>query len=88
VNVPELRSTANSFNGLMVNFGAIIGNLLLSSLIENDLSLLPLAISLVLFVQLFGSAFWIIAYVYYPIEFNELRKTMTLRKSELAHKPI
>ncbi len=88
VNVPELRSTANSFNGLMVNFGAIIGNLLLSSLIENDISLLPLAISIVLLVQLFGSAFWIITYFHYPKEFKTLRETMTLRKNELTRKPI
>ena len=83
VNVPELRSTANSLNGLMVNFGAIIGNLIISSLIESNLSLLPFAISMVLFVQLFGSIFWIITYFYYPKEFNDLREIMNLRKSEI-----
>jgi MFS family permease len=86
VNVPELRSTANSLNGLMVNFGAIIGNLILSSLIENNLSLLPFAISIVLFVQLFGSAFWIITYFYYPKEFNDLREIMNARQNEIEQK--
>ncbi|MFW9940387.1 MAG: MFS transporter, partial [Candidatus Thorarchaeota archaeon] len=34
VSLPEVRSTANAMNGLMVNIGGIIGNLLFSSMIE------------------------------------------------------
>ena len=34
VSVPELRSTANALNGLMLNIGGIIGGLLFSSLIS------------------------------------------------------
>ena len=83
VTVPELRSTANSFNGLMANFGAIIGNLLISSLIESNLAYLPLAISLVLSVQVVGGFFWLIPYFSYPREFKELRDLMKRRKLEL-----
>lgn len=83
VAVPELRSTANSFNGLMSNFGAIIGNLLISSLIETNLAYLPLAISLVLIIQLVGGFFWLIPYFFYPNEYKELRALMKRRKLEL-----
>lgn len=83
VNVPELRSTVNSFNGLMGNFGAIIGNLLLSSMIQENISLLPLAITVVLSVQLVGSLFWIIPCYFYPKEHKELRDLMKERKKDL-----
>ena len=83
VAVPELRNTANSFNGLMTNFGAIIGNLLISSFIESNFAYLPLAISLVLCVQLAGGFFWLIPYFSYPRECKELRDLMKKRKLEL-----
>jgi len=83
VCVPELRSTANALNGLMVNTGGIIGNLLLSSLIERNISWLPFAISLVLFIWLFGSIFWIIPYFYYPKELKICRELMEERRKEL-----
>ena len=86
VCAPELRSTVNALNGLMVNIGGIIGNLLFSSLIERDLSLLPFAISLVLLIWLFSTTFWIIPYIFYPKESMELRYTMAERRKELEKK--
>jgi MFS family permease len=83
VCVPEMRSTANALNGLMVNIGGIIGNLLLASLIEKDISLLPFAISLVLFIWFLGASLWIIPYFYYPKELKECRDLMLERRSEL-----
>ncbi len=80
---PELRGTANALNGLVVNMGGIIGNLLLTSLIERNMSLLPFAISLVLLIWLFGTLLWIIPFFYYPKESKELRDIMTERRKEL-----
>ncbi|TFG06481.1 MAG: MFS transporter, partial [Promethearchaeota archaeon] len=86
VCTPELRGRVNGFNGIMVNIGGIIGNLLLSSMIERDLSLLPLAITVVLFFWLFGSLFWLITYVYYPRESKECRETLAERRREMDQK--
>ncbi|MFW9867602.1 MAG: MFS transporter [Candidatus Thorarchaeota archaeon] len=83
VALPEVRSTANAMNGLMVNLGGIIGNLLISSLIERNIALLPLAVFLVLSVWLFGSLFWVIAYFYYPREAMERRDILLQRRKEL-----
>jgi MFS family permease len=86
VCLPELRSSANAMNGLMINIGGIIGNLLLSSLIENNLSWLPFAISLVLFIWLAGTFFWLIPYFYYPIESKICSDTLSERRKELEDK--
>ncbi|MFX0188950.1 MAG: MFS transporter [Candidatus Hodarchaeota archaeon] len=83
VCVPELRSTANALNGFMINIGGIIGNLLLSFLIDKDMALFPFAIMLVLLFWLFGSVLWIIPYFIYPKECNELRDLMAERRKEL-----
>ncbi|MFX0001227.1 MAG: MFS transporter [Candidatus Hodarchaeota archaeon] len=88
VCLPEVRSTANAMNGLMVNIGGIIGNLLLSSLIENNISWLPLAISLVLFIWLAGTLFWIIPYFYYPKESKICSDILLERRKELEKKII
>ncbi len=86
VCLPELRSSANAMNGLMVNIGGIIGNLLLSSLIENNLSLLPFAISLVLLIWLAGTFLWIIPYFYYPKESKMCSDILIKRRQELEDK--
>ena len=86
VCLPEIRSTANAMNGLMVNIGGIIGNLLLSSLIENNLSWLPIAVSLVLFIWLAGTLLWIIPYFYYPKESKNSSDTLLERRKELEDK--
>lgn len=86
VSAPEVRNTANALNGVMVNIGAIIGNLVLSSLIEQNISLLPLSIFLLLLVLLFGASFWIITYFYYPKEAKEFRDLMRKRRIEIEEK--
>ncbi|MFW9785037.1 MAG: MFS transporter, partial [Candidatus Heimdallarchaeota archaeon] len=83
VSLPEVRSTANAMNGLMVNIGGIIGNLLISSLIERNISLLPFAIFLVLIIWLGGALFWIFPYFYYPKEAKECREILISRRKEL-----
>ncbi len=83
VCVPETRSTINAFNGVMTNIGAIIGNLILSSLIQQDTAFLPFAIFLVLFIWLFGSLFWIIPLKNYSREVKECSELKLLRRSEI-----
>lgn len=86
VCVPEARSTANSLSGMMSNIGGIIGNLLLSTLIIRDLGLLPLAITLLLYIWLLSTILWIIPYFYYPREFKECRDLMVERRFEMENK--
>lgn len=86
VSLPEVRSTANAMNGLMVNLGGIIGNLLISSMIERNMSLLPFAIFVVLIIWLSGSLFWIIPYFYYPKELKKCRDTLLKRRLDLENK--
>ena len=83
VCVPETRSTINAFNGTMVNIGAIIGNLLLSTLIKQDLGFLPLAIFLVLVIWMLGSLFWLVPLKYYSIDVSRCNELKMLRRSEL-----
>jgi MFS family permease len=82
--VPEARSTVNSFNRVMSNVGGIIGNLVFSGLIENDISLLPYAMTLILLCWLGGTSLWIITYLYFPKEYKDYRKLMDERKNEIA----
>ena len=83
VSLPEVRSTTNAMNGLMVNIGGIFGNLIISSLIESNISWLPYAILLVLFIWLLGALFWIIPYYHYPRESKECRDVLLKRREEL-----
>lgn len=83
VCVPETRSTVNAFNGVISNIGAIIGNLILSSLIQEDLAFLPSAIFLVLFIWMLGSLFWIITLKNYSREVKECSELKFVRRSEL-----
>ena len=86
--VPELRSTTNALNGLMINIGGIIGNLLLSSLIERNLSWLPFAIFLVLLIWLLGSLLWVIPYFYYTKDSQICRELMAERRKEMDQKKV
>ena len=83
VSLPEVRSTTNAMNGLMVNIGGIFGNLIFSSLIESNISWFPYAILLVLVIWLFGTFFWIIPYYHYPREAKECRDILLKRREEL-----
>jgi MFS family permease len=83
VCVPESRSTVNALHNVMINLGGIIGNLIFSSLIESNLSLMPLAMAIVLLFWLVGTSLWGITYLYYPKEFKECRDIMAKRRKEL-----
>lgn len=83
VCVPELRSTANALNVLMGNIGGIIGNLLLSFIILNDISLLSFVILLLLTIWLCGTSFWIIPYFYISKESKKLRDIMGEKRKAL-----
>ena len=66
-----------------MNIGGIIGNLLLSSLIEDNIALLELSLLLGLFIWLFGTFFWIISFFHYPKDLHECRVLMNERRIEL-----
>jgi len=66
--IPKLKSTVNALNGIMINIGGIIGNVLISSLIHNNIGLISLSITLVIIIWLAGSVFWIFPYLYYDKE--------------------
>ena len=83
VVVPEARSTVNSFNRVMSNIGGVIGNLVFSLLIENDISLLPFAMTFILLCWMVGTSLWIITYIYFPKECKDYRKLMDERKNEI-----
>ena len=68
VVIPTLRSTVNALNGVMINIGGIIGNVLISSLIQDNIGLLSFSITLVIVIWLAGSIFWILPYLYYDKE--------------------
>lgn len=86
VTLPEVRSTVNAMNGLMVNIGGIIGSFLIAFMIESSISLLPYAILVVLIIWLLGALFWIIPYFYYPRELKECRETLLKRRNDLERK--
>jgi len=81
--VPENRSVANAMIGLMRNMGGVIGNLIISIMIIDNIDLLPLAMLTVMIIALIGSFFWIFPYFYYVKESQNLRETMVLRREKL-----
>lgn len=52
----------------MINIGGIIGNVLISSLIQTNIGLLSFSITLVIVIWLAGSIFWILPYLNYDKE--------------------
>ncbi len=73
VCIPRLRSSVNGLNNLMLNLGGIIGNLVLSALIQNNIDMLNIYILIVLLFWLLGSFMWIILYFYYPYESERVK---------------
>lgn len=65
---PKSKALANAMNGVMLNIGGIIGNVLTSVLIQDSFVGLSFAILMVLIIWLCGTMFWIISILYYPIE--------------------
>ncbi|MFX1587800.1 MAG: MFS transporter [Promethearchaeota archaeon] len=73
VCIPKFRSTVNGLNSLMLNLGGIIGNLVLSALIQHNIVMLDVYIIVVLSFWLLGSFMWIILYFYYPYESERVK---------------
>jgi len=85
VSLPETRSSAIALNAVMFNIGGIMGNLLLSSMIEIDLNFLSLSIFSLLMIWLMGSSLWIIVYAYYPKELRECYLILEKRRKEVEN---
>ncbi|HEC39479.1 MAG TPA: MFS transporter [bacterium] len=62
---PKLRGTVNSMSGIMTNIGGIMGNLLVSTLIQTNIYMVSVSIIIVLVIWLIGSLFWLIPYMNY-----------------------
>jgi len=88
VCVPELRSSAHALNGLFVNLGNVIGNLIFSSIITSNWSLMPFAIGLFYTITLFGSLMWIVPYFQYPRDAKECDELMSERRKEIESKKV
>jgi len=65
---PKSRALANAMNGVMLNIGGIIGNVLTSFLVQEGSSGLSFAIWMVLIIWLCGTSFWVISFLHYPLE--------------------
>ena len=83
---PKLRGTVNSMSGIMTNIGGIIGNLLVSTLIQTNIHMISISIVIVLVIWLVGSLFWIIPYHYYPSELN-LRQKISNESRNYVYEP-
>ena len=77
----KLRGTVNSMSGIMTNIGGIIGNLLVSTLIQTNIQMISTSIVIVLVIWLFGSFLWIIPYFYYSKELNLRRKIIIIKQN-------
>ncbi|MFX0040853.1 MAG: MFS transporter [Promethearchaeota archaeon] len=83
VCIPELRSTANALNGLMLNIGGICGNLLVSVIVYQNILFLSYSILLVLLVWLIGSLFWILPWIFYTKDYQRRNRIMIKKRVEL-----
>ncbi len=86
VCVPELRSSAQALNGLFINLGNVVGNLIFSLIITANWSLMPFAIGLIYTVTLFGSLLWIFPYYKYPKDAQKCDELMLERRKEIELK--
>ena len=83
VCVPELRGPINSLNGVMLNIGGIVGSIIVSSIIQINIFLISVAITVVLIICLVSSLFWVISYFYYFKDRNIKKMVMLERRKEL-----
>jgi len=88
VCAPELRSTANALHKMMVNFGGVIGNLVLASMVQVNPALMPSAVLLVQIIWLCGTTLWVIPYFSYPKEAKECDEILADRRKELEARLI
>ncbi|MFW9828759.1 MAG: MFS transporter [Candidatus Thorarchaeota archaeon] len=88
VCIPELRSTANALNGLMLNIGGICGNFLVSIILFQNILFLSYSIFVALLVWLVGSLFWILPFIFYMKDFQKRKRIMINRRVELERKEV
>ncbi len=82
VCVPEVRASANALNGVMVNIGGIVGNLLIVFSITGG-SILPFHIALLLAFGIIGGCLWVFLYFTYMRETKQCQEVMLERRAEL-----
>ena len=85
---PEERSTINSISLIMSNIGGIIGHLIMAIMLQDSLSNLPMAITLLLIIFICSSFILIIPYLNYSREAMECRELMETRRKEIEAKKI
>ncbi len=85
VCMPEVRASANSLHGVMVNIGGIFGNLLLAFSITGYL-ILPFYVAILISFGIIGGLLWIIPLFTYPLEERECRDEMVKRRVEMEQK--
>ncbi len=80
VNLPEDRGLVNSVHGMLVQFGGVIGNLIIFFMVS-DMASLTVAVIILLTCSLVGSFFWVLPFKFYAKEAQELREVMEERKN-------
>lgn len=91
VGNPHLKGIVNALNGILLNLGGIIGNIVVSALIQNSVRSLYIIIPTMLFIWLIGISFWILPYIFYPEESKQNKiifDTKSLKKKQLQVSPI
>ena len=70
-------------NGVMINVGGIIGNIMMSFLIQEGSVGLSFAIRIVLIIWLCGTSFWVISYLYYPLESIKKKNALEIKITQV-----
>ena len=84
VCVPELRGTVNALNGIMINLGGIVGNLLVSAIIQDNIAFISISIMIVILIWFFGAVFWVIPYLYYSKDLASKQLRMENRIEQIG----
>ena len=69
----------------MTNVGGIIGNLIVSTLIQTNVQMITISIVIVLVIWLIGSLFWLIPYFNYSKELRIESSSITKRVLATLH---
>lgn len=85
VGNPRIKGIVNALNGILLNLGGIIGNIMVSAMIQNSVRILFIIIPTMLFIWLIGISFWILPYIFYPEESREYRIILERKRMEKKH---
>jgi len=85
VSNSHIKGIVNALNGILLNLGGIIGNIVVSALIQNSVRILFIIIPAMLFIWLIGISFWILPYIFYPEESREYRLILKSMETELIN---